>query len=205
MFCRTARRFSLDNIELAFLRISLLAICELSGKAAVIEGALTTNKLTGLPCRLPRSCSVDRFINDTLRNRGIFLEECSKRIVQDRLDNALYLGITEFCFCLSFELRVWNLYTDDGSKPFANVIPANAFLEILREVLTSRIGIHGSGKRRTKSGDMRASFLGIDIVGKSVQDLSVTVVPLKRDLCFNPILHATHIDRIGVNRCPILI
>ena len=70
-----------------------------------------------------------------LGDRRVLLEERAELVVDDRLDDALDLGVAELGLGLAFELRLRNLDADDGGQPFADVVAADALLQVLREVV----------------------------------------------------------------------
>ena len=52
---------------------------------------------------------------------------------------------------------------------------------------------------------MRAAFVRVDVVGEGVDDLGVAVVPLQRDLGFDAVFFAAHVDRLLVHRRLVLV
>ena len=70
-----------------------------------------------------------------LGDRRVLLEEGAELVVDDRLDDALDLGVAELGLGLPFELRLRNLDADDRGQPFADVVAGDALLQILREVV----------------------------------------------------------------------
>ena len=116
-------------------RVALLAVGELAGQAAALERAFAPHEVARLARRFARPRGVDGLVDDALGDRRIFLEERAELVVDDRLDDALHLAVAELGLGLALELRVRNLHADDRSQPFADVVAAEAFLQVLRKVV----------------------------------------------------------------------
>ena len=63
-------------------------------------------------------------------------------------------------------------------------------LQVLGEVVLGRVGVDRAGERRAEAGEVRAAFVGVDVVGERVERLGVAVVPLHRDLDVDAVLVA---------------
>ena len=158
-------------------------------------------EIARLARRLARPRSVDRFADDALGDRGILLEKLTESVVDDRLDDTLDLGVPELRLGLSFELRPRNLDADDAGQSFANVVAADAgVLQVLRQVVLDGVRIDRAGQRGTEAGQVRAAFVGVDVVREGEDQLGVAVVPLKRDFGVDAVLLALHEDRLLVDR-----
>ena len=74
-----------------------------------------------------------------LATAGFSSRNAPELVVDDRLDDALDLGVAELGLGLPLELRLRDLDADDGGQPFADVVAADAgVLEILRQVVLRR-------------------------------------------------------------------
>ena len=201
---RPAGRIALDDVELAQRRIALLTVGQLAGQRAAVERALAADEIAGLAGRLARPRRVDRLADDLAGDRRILLEVGAEPVVQDRLDDALDLGVAELGLGLPFELRVRNLDADDRRQPLADVVAGDALFEILGEVVLRRVRVDRPGQRRPEAGQVRAAFVGVDVVGEGVGRLGVAVVPLQRDFGVDAVLVAAHVDRLLVDRRLVL-
>ena len=133
---RAAGRFALDDVELALRRIALLAVGQLAGQAAAVERALAADEIARLARRLARARGVDGLADDALGDGGILFEELTELVVDDRLDDALDLGVAELRLGLALELRLRNLDADDAGQTLADVVAADArVLQVLRQVV----------------------------------------------------------------------
>jgi hypothetical protein len=107
----------------------------LPGRTAAIEGAFAANEIPRLARRFACPCRVDALPMMRLRPRVLF-EELPELVVDDRLDDALDLGVPELRLGLSLELRPWNLHADHAGQPFADVVAADAgVLQVLGQVV----------------------------------------------------------------------
>src|SRR5688572_4601569 len=203
---RAAGRLALDDVDLALRRVALLAIRKLSRKAAAVERALASHQISRLAGRFARPRGIDRLADDALGNGRRFLQILAELVVDDRLDDAFDLGVSELRLGLSFELRLRNLDADDAGQAFADVVAADArVLEILGEIALGRVVVDRPGERGAEAGQVRAALVRIDVVGEGEDQLGVAVVPLQRDLGVDTILHAAHVDRLVVDVRLVLV
>ena len=92
---RPAGRIALDDVDLALRRIALLAVGELAGQRAAVERALAAHEIARLARRLARAGGVDCLPDDLLGDGRVLFEERAEPVVDDRLDDALDLGVSE--------------------------------------------------------------------------------------------------------------
>src|SRR5688572_6600546 len=198
--------FTFDDVELAVGGITLLAIGELSRKAAAVERTLAPYQVPGLAGRLTGTSRIDSLADDALCNRGVLLEELSETIVDDRFDNAFDLGIPELGLRLPLELRSWNLDADDAGQTLADVIAADAgVLQVLRQVVLHGVGVDRSRQGRAETREVRATLVGVDVVGEREHQFRIGVVPLQRDLGVDAVLVTLHEDRLVVDNRLVLV
>ena len=129
---RSAGRLALDDVELAQRRIAFLAVGQLAGQRAAVERALAAHQVARLARRLAGARRVDGLADDPLGDRRVLFEVRAELVVDDRLDDALDLGVAELGLGLAFELRLRNLDADDRGQPFADVVAGDALLQVLR-------------------------------------------------------------------------
>ena len=179
---RAAGRLALDDVELAQGRVALLAVGQLARQRAAVERALAADEIARLARRLARARGIDRLADDPARDAGVLLEEGAELVVDDRLDDALDLGVAELGLGLPLELRMRNLDADDRGQPLADVVAADALLQVLRQIVLARVGVDRARQRRAEAREVRAALVGVDVVGEGVERLRVAVVPLQGDL-----------------------
>ena len=121
------------------------------------------------------------------------------------LDDALHLGVAELRLRLSLELRLRDLDADDRDEALADVVAADALLQVLRQVVRARVRVDRPRQRRPEPGEVRAAFVRVDVVGEGVDRLRVAVVPLQRDLDVDAVLLRLHEDRRVVDDRLVLV
>jgi hypothetical protein len=109
---RATGRLALDDVDLALRRVALLAVGEFSRAAAAVQGALAAHQVARLARGLAGPRRIDRLADDALGHRRCLFEILPELVVDDRLDDALDLGVAEFRLGLTFELRLRNLDAD---------------------------------------------------------------------------------------------
>src|SRR6185295_12568453 len=135
---RPAGRFTLDDVELALRGIALLAVGQLARQRTAVERAFAPDQIARLPRRLAGARGVDRLADDAARDRRVLLEVGAQLVVENRLDDPLHLGVAELRLGLPLELRMRNLDGDHRREAFADVLPRDALLQILGEVVLGR-------------------------------------------------------------------
>ena len=128
-------------------------------------------------------------------------------VVDDRLDDALDLGVAELGLGLALELRLRDLDADDGGQALADVVAADAgVLQVLGQVALGRVGVDRAGQRGAEPGEVRAALVGVDVVGEREDQLGVAVVPLQRDLGVDAVACSPlHEDRLVVDVRLVLV
>jgi hypothetical protein len=175
-------------------------------EAAAVERALAAHQVACLAGRFARPRGIHRLADDALGDGRRFLEILSQLVVDDRLDDAFDFGVPELRLGLSFELRLRDLDADDAGQTFADVVAADGgVLQVLREAALGRVVVDRAGERGAEAGQVRAAFVGVDVVGEREDQLGVAVVPLQRDLGVDAVLHAAHVDRLVVDVRLVLV
>ena len=201
-----AGRFALDDVDLGLRGIALLAVGELAGQRAAVERALAAHQIARLARRLARACRIDRLHHHALGDCRVLLEVRAQTIVDDRLDDALDLGVAELRLRLALELRLRNLDADDRGHPFADVIAADRrVLQVLGQVVVLRVGVDRPRQRRAEPRQVGAALVRVDVVGERELLRVVAVVPLQRDLGVDAIALAAHVDRLLVDQALVLV
>ena len=146
------------------------------------------------------------FDDHALGDRRVLFEERAELVVDDRLDDALDLGVAELGLGLAFELRLRDLDADDRRHALADVVAADRrVLQILREVVPRRVGVDRARQRRAEPRQVRAALVRVDVVGEREFLRVVAVVPLQRDLGVDAVALAAHVDRLLVDDALVLV
>src|SRR5579864_4707761 len=125
----------------------------------------------------------------------MLIEIFAELLVDELLDETLDVAI-ELAFGLAFELRLRQLYGDDGDEAFADVITGDGdFVFLLLEHPEGAGGvIDGPRERGAKTGKVRAAVNGVDRIGEGENIFGVAVVILQRDFHVDRVALALHID-----------
>ena len=75
------------------------------------------------------------FDDHLARDGRVLLEVRAELVVDDRLDDALDFAVAELRLRLPLELRLRDLDADDRDQALADVVAADAFLQVLRQVV----------------------------------------------------------------------
>ena len=136
----------------------------------------------------------------------VLFEERAELVVDDRLDDALDLGVAELGLGLAFELRIRDLDADDRGHAFADVVAADRrVFQVLREVVGVRVGVDRARQRGAEPGEVRAAFVRVDVVRERELHRVVAVVPLQRDLGVDAVAVAVHEHRLLVDHALVLV
>ena len=144
---RAAGAVTLDDEELGLRRIALLAVGQLARQRRRIERALALHHLARLAGGFARPRRQHGLLDDLLGLARVLLEEAAELLVDDALDDALHLGRDQLVLRLVGELGIGMLDRDDGRQTLADVVAAEAVLEILEQVRRLRVGVDGAGQR----------------------------------------------------------
>ena len=98
-----------------------------------------------------------------------------------------------------------DLDADHRDQPLADVVAADALLEVLRQIVFVGVGVQGPGEGGPEPGQVRAALLGVDVVGERVHRVRVAIVPLQGDLRLDAVPVAPHVDRCGINGRLVLV
>ena len=200
-----AGRLALDDVDLAQRRIPLLAVGELAGQRGTVERPLAAHQIARLPRRLAGPGRIHGLRDHAPCGGRVLLEVRAEPVVHDLLDDPLHLGVAELRLGLPLELRLRDLHADDRDQALADVVAADALLQVLRQVVLGGVRVDRARQRRTKPRQMRAALVRVDVVGERVDRLGVGVVPLQRDLDVDPVLLALHEDRRLVDDRLVLV
>ena len=127
---RAARRFSLDDEQLAPRRIALLAIGEFSRQAAGIHGGLAPRQFARLAGRFAGARGVDALADDAPRHGRVLVKILAQALVDQLLDRALDVAV-EFSLGLALELGLRQFHGDDGDQSLAHVISGDGNFVLL--------------------------------------------------------------------------
>src|SRR3989475_10550439 len=175
-----SRARSLHDEQLRIRRVPLLAVREFSREVETFQEALPSRELTGLSRGLARMRRKDRLPDADLGDLRRFQEELTELLIHDGLDDSLDLGVSEFHFRLSLELRLGDLETENRRQSLAGVVAFKA-LALLQVLVVLRVLDEGPCQPGLESDEMGATLDRVNIVDEREDRLVVAVVILHRD------------------------
>jgi len=129
-------------------RVALLAVSQLSRQRAAVEGALTAHQVTCLSSGLTGPGGVESPCPTMRRARTGFLEVRAQFVVEDGLDDALDLGITELGLRLPLELRCGILTLMTAVSPSRMSSPETLSFRSFARLFFRRIRVDRTRQRR---------------------------------------------------------
>ena len=146
LFGRTPCRIALHEKDLTLSRISLLAVCQLTGERGGFEDTLAASQLSGFPRCLPCPGRFQDFQYNLLSHRWIFFKIARELLVDDGVNDTLDIAVSQFGFCLAFELRIFQLEAQHDTQALPGIIPAQVLLQVLDQVVCVGILIERAGQ-----------------------------------------------------------
>src|SRR5262249_19405563 len=199
---RAAGGIPLDDEELGFRRIALLAVSELAGQRGDVERAFAARELARLARRLARGRGLDHLADDRLGLRGMLLEPGLESFVDHALDYGPHLGGHELVLGLRGELRVRDLHGEHRGQTLAAVVARERDFVALGDPAYLRIAGDLAGERAAETGEVRAAVALRNVVGEAEHGLVIAVVPgqrrLDRDAVALRLEHDRHWDQRGL-------
>ena len=120
----TARGISLYDIDLAVLRILVRTVCKFSRKRHAVQCGFSSCKVTGLSGCFSGSLCKNRFLNSSLGNCRILLQENLQLLAYNAVYRTSCLAVSKFLLGLSLKLRILDLNADDRGQTFTDIITA---------------------------------------------------------------------------------
>src|SRR3989454_9061275 len=115
-----------------------------------------------------------------------------------RSHDPLDLGVAELGLGLPFELGILHLHMQHRGQAFADVVPREGELLLLEDPILFGPLVDRARQRRAEAGEMRATFVRVDVVHEGKRVVVVTVVVLDRALDDYTFSRGLEHDRFGV-------
>ena len=179
---RPARRVTLDQVDLAQLRVGDGAVRELPRQSAPLEHRLPPGEVARLPRGHPRLRRRHGLRYYLPRDRRRLLEELLEPLPRDRCDQPLDLAVAQLRLRLPLELRLLDLDTDDRRESFETVVAGHRLPVLPEQVVFLAVAVDGPGQCLFEAGQVGAALDRVDVVRVGVDARAVRVVVLKCDL-----------------------
>ncbi len=148
---RATGRVALDDVELAALRVALLAVGQLARQGGPFEGALADDQVARLAGGLAGARGGQRLLDDAAPVARVLVEVLAEALRDRGLDLALDVRVAQLGLGLALELRIGELDADDGRQAFADVLAGEVVLGVLDDPLAPRPVVERRGQRRRGS------------------------------------------------------
>ena len=112
----------------------------------------------------------------------MFFKECAERLAEHGFHGGSHLRISEFCFGLTFKLRVFHFYGNDRSRPLADVFAGEVVLFLFEKALLSRVAVQDAGQCRAETDKVRTAVRVPDVVRKGEHRFFKVVAVLNGNL-----------------------
>ena len=122
-FRRSSGGISLYDIDLTVCRILVRTVGKFSRKRHSFQSGFSPCQIPGLPCRFPGSLCHHRFFNGDLGHIRILFQEDLQLSADNIIDRSPGLTVSKLLLRLSFKLGILDLYADDRSKSFSDILP----------------------------------------------------------------------------------
>ena len=178
---------TLDEEDLALLRVLVRAVGELTGQSTTTHRVLALHALTSLAGGDTCGSGKHHLLTNLLCLLRMLLEIVRESLTHSLMHGTRHLGVAQLGLRLTFELRLSHLHRDDGGEAFAEVFACNLNLRLLNLLRDLRLLISIS-LQRTRQGHAETSEVcttldGVDIVHVGVDVLRVVGV-----------VHDSHLD-----------
>ena len=131
LFRGATRGIALDDVKLGQFRIALRTIGQFSRKPATGEGAFA-DCLPRFAGGFAGARRRQNLVENSSCDRRVLIEEGHQPFVDDRVHDAVDLGVHELHLGLRFEARVRQLDAQHAGQTFANVVTGNSRVLIFR-------------------------------------------------------------------------
>ena len=178
--------------QFGFRGVLALAVGQLAGQGVVRERALAAHQFLGAAGGVAGAGGVHGLVDDQADVLGVLLKVDREPVIDHAGHHTGHFAVAELGLGLAFELGLGQLDADDGRKALAHVVARQGrALELLGQVrLVLHITVDGAGERRAEAHQMRAAFLGMDVVGEGEDGLLVAGVVLEGKVDGHIVHHA---------------
>ena len=170
-------RVALDEEQLGFGRIALLAIGELAGQVRDVERALAARQLARLARGLAGDAASAIFCTMALASLGCSSNQVPSASDHGAFDHRAHLGGNQLVLGLAGEFRVGHLHRQHAGQPLARIVAGELHLLLLGDAALGRVGVDRARQRGAEAGQMGAAVALRDVVGEAEHAFVIAVVP----------------------------
>ena len=134
-----------------------------------------------------------------LRDRRVLIEVGHQPVVNDRVDDAVDLGVDELHLGLRFEARIRQLDAEDADQTFAHVVAGNGRILFLHQAVGLRVLVDRFRQGGAETGQVRAAVRIRNRIGEGQNLIVVAVVVLQDDIDEDFVALPRDHDRLRMN------
>ena len=192
---RTARRVTLDDVQLCTLGGFLLAVCQLARQGCAFHGGLPACGVSRLFRRLTGSLCGNALVENGTCYGGVLLEVAHQLVKDHLFHKGLDCRITQATLGLTLELALRQLDGNDRRQTLPDIV-AQQFLSVLEQSELLAVFVDDLGQSVLETGLVGTAVCGMDIIGKRQDQIVIAVVVLQSDFGERIAVHAGNIDHI---------
>ena len=198
LFRRATGGIALDNVKLGQLGIALGTIGQFARQTAAGERAFA-DRLARFPRGFARARCGQDFVENALRDRRVLIEVGHQPFVNDRVHDAVDLGVHELHLGLRFEARIRQLDAEHADQTFAHIVAGDRRILVFHQAVGLRVLVDRFRQRAAETGQMRAAIRIRNRVREAENLIVVAVVILQHDVDENFVALPGEHDRLRMN------
>ncbi len=151
LFCASTSRVSLNDVKLRDAWVFAGTVRELSWEGKAVKGTFAQNRFTRSAGGAAGLGGKETFSNDAFCVTRMFFQENAEGFSEHGFHGGTCFWVSEFCFCLTFELWIFDLHRDDGGESFAHIFSGEVLVFFFQEVFIACVVVEFSGKNRAET------------------------------------------------------
>ena len=198
--CGTSGWITLNNENFTIFRVFIWTVCKFTRKWCTFKCSLPSCQISCFSCCLPCTLCKNWFFTDWLGNRRILLKEICKLLTYNAVNGTSCHSISKLLLCLSFKLRVFNLYTYYTCKSFSYIIACKCRFTVFYYFIFSCIIIECLCKCISETCKMSTTFRSLDIIYKWIYNFIVSIVMLESHFYLYIVFDTFTINNVVIKR-----
>ncbi len=197
-----AGRIALDDIQLVARKIAARAGAQLAHQRRGLELALLPGDVARLSSGFADTGGLNRLFDNA--GGGVLVLEIvhvdRQLLGGDGLDQRTHLGVAQPSLGLAFELRVVDVYGDDGGNALAEIVAGEVVVLLLEQPHAARVIVEHLGDGGLEAGLVGAALGRGDVVDEGEEVLVVGIGILDRRAQPHAVALSGECDHVGDGR-----
>ena len=145
---------------------------------------------------MPCSSCQNNFINNLFGFLRVFFQIVSQYLRNCSRYSRSNFAVTQFCFRLSFKLRLLNLYRNNRCQTFTEIIACNIEFQLIKHSFFLSIVFQGSCHTHTESGQVCTTLMCVYVIHIRVKVFCKSRIVLHSYLYRNSLLLSLNVYRL---------